>query len=101
MPASAPVIIAVLLFLFIAVWLTLTFTNMFCDSAIGFGLCWKKAQPAGKEGACPTCATCPVCPTVPAPAPAPRAAAPAPVRAPAPATPGVAGGYMPEPYASI
>ena len=98
MPASAGVIVAVLLFIFLAVWLTLTFTNMFCDGAIGFGLCWKKQQPAGKEGACSSCPVCPVCPTVPAPAPAARAPAP---RAPAPATPGVAGGYMPEPYASV
>jgi hypothetical protein len=47
------------LIIFIAIWMTLTFTNTLCTGAVGFGLCYKSANDPA----------CPVCPPTPAPAP--------------------------------
>ena len=54
-------IVVFVLIIFIAIWMTLTFTNTLCTGTVGFGLCYKSANDPA----------CPVCPPTPAPAPAP------------------------------
>jgi hypothetical protein len=60
---SIGAIAAGVFFLFIAIWMILTFTNVMCNDMVG--LCFKKAQPVGKEGACTTCPVCVVSPSGP------------------------------------
>jgi hypothetical protein len=56
-------VFAFLFFLSIVVFSVLTFTNILCNDVTG--VCFRKAQPIGKEGACATCVACPVTPAGP------------------------------------
>jgi len=67
-------VIVLVLLVFIAIWMALTFTNTLCTGNVGFGLCYKSAND-------PACPVCPVCPPAPAPVP----------------TPSTVSNYMPEP----
>jgi hypothetical protein len=62
--------VAIILLMFITIWMTLTFTNTLCDNeTVGMGLCWRRAQPVGNQGECPICPDCPTVPSAPSPSP--------------------------------
>lgn len=52
MSFSVWVILALLAF--IAIWMSLTFTNTLCEGAVGFGLCYKKKSPASSPSPSPS-----------------------------------------------
>ena len=60
MAVAIGAVLAFCFFVFIVVWVSLTFTNTLCNGTVG--VCFKKAQPAGNDGACATCAACPTSP---------------------------------------
>jgi hypothetical protein len=51
-PTEYKIILTLVIFLII--WMSLSFKNVFCEGRVGFGLCYKKAAPV-----CPVCQTCP------------------------------------------
>ena len=64
-------IVTIILLIFIAIWMSLTFTNTLCDNQyVGLGLCfdqaWKTKRPVSF---CPPCAPATSAPSPPAPAP--------------------------------
>lgn len=56
MEISREIKIIAFLLVFIIIWMSLSFKNVFCTGRAGFELCYKKS--------CPMCQTCPTPPVV-------------------------------------